>query len=184
MNNSFLTKKEISEIGFKFVGENVFISRFTNFYGEKDISIGDNSRIDDFCILSGNIEIKSYVHIGANCMLYGSKGIFIDDYSGISAGSIVYSAVDDFSGNFMVGPLISKELTNVVGGPVVLKKYVQIGANNIILPNTIINEGAVTGALSLVNKNLEKWTINIGIPSKILKNRSKNILNLVKKGNV
>ena len=55
-----------------------------------------------------------------------------------------------------------------------------MGANTIVFPKVTINEGAVTGAFTLVNTNLESWTINIGIPSRILKNRSKECLNKLK----
>ncbi len=36
------------------------------------ISIGDNVRIDDFCILSGKIELGSNIHISAYCLYNGS----------------------------------------------------------------------------------------------------------------
>ena len=50
--NSFLTKIELQKIGFKYLGENTKISRLANFYSPSKISIGNNVRIDDFCILS------------------------------------------------------------------------------------------------------------------------------------
>ena len=48
------------------------------------------------------------------------------------------------------------------------------------MPNVTINEGAVTGAMTFVNKDLDKWGIYIGIPAKRIKDRSKNMLKLVK----
>ncbi|MDR2409353.1 MAG: acyltransferase, partial [Bacteroidales bacterium] len=53
--NSFFSKEELKDIGFKSVGDNVLISRKASFYSVSNISIGSNVRIDDFCILSGNI---------------------------------------------------------------------------------------------------------------------------------
>lgn len=48
----------------------------------KKISIGHDVRIDDFCILSGKIEIGNYIHIGAYCALYaGDFGIVMRDFS-------------------------------------------------------------------------------------------------------
>ena len=50
--NSFYSKEELKEIGFKKYGENVLISRKTSIYNPEKIIIGNNVRIDDFCILS------------------------------------------------------------------------------------------------------------------------------------
>ena len=143
--------------------------------------VGDNVRIDDFCVLSGDIEIGSYVHIAAFCALYGANGIHMKDFSGLSAKTIIYSASDDFSGEFMVGAMVPQELTKVSGGTVLLEKYVQVGAGCIILPNVTLAEGVSVGAMSLVTKSLPCWTINIGIPARFYKQRKKNLLELAKK---
>jgi acetyltransferase-like isoleucine patch superfamily enzyme len=174
--NSFYSEDELQAIRFKSVGTNVLISRRCSIYGADKISIGNNVRIDDFCILSGNIILKDYIHISAFCALYGKFGIEIDSYSGLSARSIIYSAMDDFSGEYLINPLIPSELTNVKGGKVILKRFVQLGANCIVFPNVTVNEGVVTGAFSLVNKDLDEWTINVGIPTRVIKNRSKNCI--------
>lgn len=62
---SFYTEKELPSLGLKKYGRNVKISRHASIYGAQNISIGDNVRIDDFCILSGHIELGSYIHIAA-----------------------------------------------------------------------------------------------------------------------
>lgn len=178
--DSFYTIEELNKLGLKQVGNNVLISKKASIYSPEKITIGNNVRIDDFCILSGSIEIGNYVHISAYTALYGSKGIKINDFSGCSARCIIYSATDDFSGEYMISPMVPEKLTNVIGGKVVLEKYVQLGANTVVMPNLIIEEGVAVGAMSFVNKSLEKWTIYAGIPCKKLKPRSKNILNLQK----
>lgn len=177
--DSFYTENELQEIGFKSFGKNVKLSRKASIYSPDKITIGDNVRIDDFCILSGNITIGSNIHISAYVALYGAMGIEIGDYSGISPKSVIYSAMDDFSGNFLVGPIHSEEATNVTGGIVRLSKFVQIGSNSIVFPNLTIGEGAVIGACSLVNKDIDEWSVNIGVPTKILKKRSKGLLKFV-----
>lgn len=45
---SFYSEDELKSIGLKTYGENVLISRFARIYGAKNISIGNNVRIDDF----------------------------------------------------------------------------------------------------------------------------------------
>lgn len=175
---SFYTEEELTQLGLKSYGKDVRISRYARFYGVETISIGDNVRIDDFCILSGHIMIGSHIHISAYAALYGAMGITLEDYSGISPRSTIYSAMDDFSGDYLIGPIHPKEKTNVQGGPVVLRKYTQLGANCVIFPNVEIAEGAVVGAMSLVTKSLEPWTINLGIPTKVIKRRTCKLLDL------
>lgn len=176
MKSSFYSLSELKELGLKSFGDKVLISRKCSIYSPEKISIGDNVRIDDFCILSGNITLGSNIHISAFCALYGANGIVIEDYSGVSPRSIIFSAVDDFHGDYLIGPIQPKEFTNVTGGTVVLKKYTQLGANTIVMPNITLEEGAVTGAMTFVNKNLEAWTINIGIPVKQKSKRSNNLI--------
>lgn len=176
MKSSFYSLSELKELGLKSFGDKVLISRKCSIYSPEKISIGDNVRIDDFCILSGNITLGSNIHISAFCALYGANGIVIEDYSGVSPRSIIFSAVDDFHGDYLIGPIHPKEFTNVTGGTVVLKKYTQLGANTIVMPNITLEEGAVTGAMTFVNKNLEAWTINIGIPVKQKSKRSNNLI--------
>lgn len=177
--NSFYSAAELAQLGLKKYGKNLKISRHVCFYLPEKISIGDDVRIDDFCILSGSITIGSNVHISAYCGLYGAAGITIKDYAGISPKSLLFSATDDFSGEYMVGPQVTEELRNVIKGPIVLQKYVQVGASNVILPNTILHTGAATGAITLVKSDLPEWTISVGIPATVLKKRSRNIEKLV-----
>jgi len=176
MINSFYEEEELSVLGLKSFGKNVLISRKANFYFPEKISIGSYVRIDDFCILSGNIKIGSFVHIAAYCALYGNNGIVLEDYIGLSAKTIIYSASDDFSGKYLFGPTVPKEFTNVTGGMVLIKKYSMIGAGSIVFPNIVIGEGTAVGAISLVNKSLDGWGIYAGIPAKFIKKRSKGLI--------
>jgi len=125
--NSFYTNIELKDLGLKSYGNNVLISKKASIYNPENIEIGDNVRIDDFCILSGKIKLGSYIHISAFCALYGKYGIEMLDYCGTSPNTIIFSASDDFSGNYLINPMIPNQFTNVTGGKVTLSKYVQIG---------------------------------------------------------
>jgi len=179
-NNSFLNKKELLEMGFASFGNNVLISRKASFYGADKMNIGDNVRIDDFCILSGNITLGSNIHISAYSALYGAFGIELKDYSGISPRCTLFSASDDFSGDSLIGPLVAEEFQKIIGGKIILEKYSQLGANTIVLPNCTIKEGSVTGSMTLVTRTLDAWKIFHGIPAKYIKERKKNLLNFIK----
>ena len=178
MRTSFLSKTDLMKIGFKHVGKNVSISRNSSIYSPEQMCIADNVRIDDFCILSGNITIGAYVHISAYTALYGKAGISIDNFVSISSRVSIYSVNDDYSGEHLTNPTVPEELTNITAKPVYIQKHVIIGAGSIVLPGVTIHEGAAIGALSLVNRSLNPWIIYAGIPCKPIKNRKKDILNL------
>ena len=184
MDTTFYTANELKKLGLKSYGSNVLISKKASIYEPYKLKVGNNVRIDDFCIISGNITIGSYVHISAYVGLYGSAGIEIGDFSGISPRCTVFSVSDDFSGEFLIGPMIPGNYTNVKQGLVKLKNYVQIGAGCIILPSVTIGEGTVTGAMSLINKDLDEWKTYAGIPCKVIKERKKDMLQYVKNLNL
>lgn len=64
-NSSFFSESELKAIGFLKYGKNVLVSRKASIYNPEQMVLGDNIRIDDFCILSGNIKLGSYIHIPA-----------------------------------------------------------------------------------------------------------------------
>ena len=68
--DSFYSQNELLELGFKKIGTNVLISKKSSIYNAQNIEIGDNVRIDDFCLLSGTIKLGNYIHIGAYSALY------------------------------------------------------------------------------------------------------------------
>lgn len=179
MKTSFYTEDELAGLGLKAYGDNVRISRNAMLYSPETISIGDNVRIDDFCLLSGTISIGSNIHIAAYSALYGGGGITMEDNSGLSPRCTLISATDDFSGDYLVGACVDDSLRNVIKGEILIKKYAQIGSGTTILPNVVINEGVAVGAMSLVKHNLPEWSICYGTPAKKQKDRSKKLLKLI-----
>ena len=177
-NNMFYTNKELSSMGFKSIGENVLISNKSSIYGVKNIEIGSNVRIDDFCIISagdGGIKIGDYVHIACYAHLIGSGQIIVEDHAQISGKVSIYSSSDDFSGDYLVGPTVPKEFTNVKSLTVHLKKYVILGCNVVVLPGVTIGEGTAIGALSLVSKSLPEYGIYGGNPLRLIKERTQGM---------
>ena len=172
MSSGIYEKEELIQMGMK-VGDNVRVSRKASIYSPDTIEIGNNVRIDDFCILSGNIKIKNNVHISAYTALYGRFGIEIGNYCGCSPRCTIFSGSDDFSGNYMISPMVPEKYTNVDGRKVVLEDFVQLGVNSVVMPGVTLPEGAVCGAFSFVTQDPEEWTINVGIPAKVLRKRER-----------
>lgn len=175
----FLSKKQLVLLGLKHVGNNVSISDKASFYNLQNISIGDNSRIDDFVVISagvGGIQIGKNVHIAIYSSLIGKGEIILEDFANISSKVSIYSSSDDYSGESMTNPTISEKFKNVIHGGVYIKKHVIIGPGSIVLPNVTVEEGVAIGALSLVKQNCKRFYIYAGIPAKKIKKRSKNLL--------
>jgi dTDP-4-amino-4,6-dideoxy-D-glucose acyltransferase len=172
----FYTKEELLKIGFKSIGDNVLISNKASIYGAKNIEIGSNTRIDDFCIISageGGIKIGNYVHISCGVSLIGQGKITVEDFANISGKCSVYSSSDDYSGAVLIGPLVPAEFTEVDHRPVYIGKYAIIGCNSVVLPGSVIPEGCGFGALSLVNGEYESYKLYGGIPAKYIKDRKR-----------
>ena len=174
---SFYTEQELQELGLKEYGTNVLISRKCSIYGAAHISLGSNVRIDDFCILSGNITIGSYVHISAYASMFaGDSQIMIGDFVALSSRNVIYAESDDYSGESMVNPMVPEEYKKLQRGDVSVGRHSIIGTGSTILPGVTIGEGVAVGAMSLINKDLEEWTINVGIPCRRIKERARQPL--------
>ena len=174
----FYTREELKKIGFKSLGENVFISDKTSIYSPEKISIGNNVRIDDFCILSGDITIGNYIHIAAYCALYGNAGIEMEDFTAISSRGVIYSGSDDYSGVCFTNPMLPLKYRNIINGKVLLKKHTIVGTGSTILPGVILEEGTAVGAHSLINKSTDDWGMYVGSPARRIKERKKDLLEL------
>ena len=173
--NDFYSAEELKLIGFRKIdGEHIYISKKASIYGADKISLGDYVRIDDFCILSGRIEIGNYIHIAAYSALYGgTEGIFIEDFANISSRVSIYSISDDYSGNSMTNPMVPDQYKNVQSEPVYIRKHVIVGASSVILPGTELKECSAFGCFSMINHDSEAWSINTGIPFHKIKERNK-----------
>lgn len=181
METSFYSEKELKALGLCSYGKNVLISRNAKMYGADKISIGDNVRIDDFCILSGNVKLGNFIHIAAYSALFGGEsGIVMEDFSTLSSRCVIYGVSDDYSGMALTNPTVPEKFRNISGGKVIIRRHTILGTGVSVLPNVTIGEGCSIGSMSLVNKSVEAWGIYAGIPCKKIRERSKELLNLEK----
>jgi galactoside O-acetyltransferase len=178
---SYYSPDELNTLAFKRMGENVLISTKASLYGVDKISIGDNTRIDDFVVISageGGIDIGCNVHIAVFSSLIGAGKITLSDFTNISSRVSIYSSNDDYSGSSMTNPTIPPCFTNVTHDVVYIGKHAIVGCGSIILPGVELKEGVAVGALSLIRLDCEDWTIYAGNPAKKIKNRKKGLLDL------
>ncbi len=176
---AYYTQEELRNLGFKNIGKNVKISNKASVYNFDQIEIDDNSRIDDFCVISGKIKIGRNVHIAPFCLVAGGeKGIIFEDFSGLAYQVQVFTQSDDYSGGTLTNPTIPDEYKKEAKKEVILGRHSIVGAGSIIMPGVILAEGTSIGALSLVRKRTEEWSIYLGNPAKRLKDRKKDLLKL------
>lgn len=175
---SYLNDTELANLGLKHLGKNVKISHSTQIYGSDKISIGDNSRIDDFVVLSGEIEIGRNVHIAVHCSITASVNkIVLEDFSGVSFGCHIFGASEDYTGVALTNPTVPPEYRkNVQGKNVRLGRHVVVGASSVIFPGVDIADGCSIGANSTVIKSTESWCIYVGSPARKINTRSKELL--------
>lgn len=181
---SFLEAAELKALGLAGYGENVLISNKCSIYGPARIELGDNVRIDDFCVLSagdGGIKIGSYIHIAVYSSLIGRSEIRVSDFANISSRVSIYSSNDDYSGSHMTNPMIDEQFTGVNHQPVFIGRHAIIGSGSIVLPGVTIEDGVVIGALSLVNCDCKAFGIYMGAPVTQKRERKRDILVLERK---
>lgn len=178
---AFLTEEQLANLGFKKIGKNILISDKASIYNADQIEIGDNSRIDDFCVISGKVNIGRNVHITVFCNVAGgTEGITFEDFSTLAYGCHVFTQSDDYSGKTMTNSTVPQKFKAEIKKPVRIQRYSIIGTGSIIFPGVILGEGTSVGASSLVLKSTQPWSIYFGIPAKLIKARSQELLELEK----
>ena len=161
------------------VGRNVRIHKSCVILGGKRIRIGSHVRIDCFSLLSAGeqgITIGDHVHIAVGVCLFGSGGrIEVNDFAGISARTLLYTATDDYASSHLTGPTIPDKYRKVIHGDIILGKHSVIGCGSVVMPSRI-GAGATVGALSLVKKDVPEFEVVAGIPAVRRSSRSREIL--------
>lgn len=178
---AYLTEESLKQMNFRHLGKNVKISDKASIYNSELMEIGDNSRIDDFCVISGKVILGQYCHITPMCLVAGGvPGVHFSDFTTLAYGVKVFAQSDDYSGLTMTNSLVPKKYKNELYKSVNVGRYVIVGAGTTILPGAHIAEGCAIGAMSLVTKSTEPWGIYFGVPVQRIKEREKKMLELEK----
>jgi acetyltransferase-like isoleucine patch superfamily enzyme len=176
---AYHTRAALEAIGFRSLGKKVLISDKTSIYNADQMDIGDNARIDDFCVLSGKISIGRNVHIAVFCNVAGGEaGVIMEDFSGLAYACQVFSQSDDYTGRTLTNPTIPDEFKRETKAVVVIGKHSIVGASSIIVPGVKLAEGTAVGAMTMVTKSTDPWSIYFGVPAKKIKDRHKDLLKL------
>lgn len=179
MINNFYTIEELKQIGFRSVdlSGSIKISKKASIYKPELMTIGKNVRIEDYCVLNGDITIGNNVFIAVFCLLDGYAGITIEDDVTISAKVSIHSGTDDYSGESLVGVYVPIRLRkNHYNGHVTIKSHCIIGDSSVLMPGITLAEGTAVGAMSFLKESTDPFGIYAGVPAKRIKERKKDIL--------
>ena len=137
-----------------------------------------NSRIGNQVEFGHTVMVREQTEIGNNCTV-GTNSVLeghIKIGSRVSIQSMVFiplhTIVED---DVFLGPnckltndkyVMRKEFKLI--GPTI-KKKASIGANAVIMPGIVVNEGAIIGASAVVTKDVPAYTIYTGVPAKVYK---------------
>lgn len=175
----YFTREQLEAMGFARLGRDVLLSDRAAVYSPERIEIGDFSRVDDFCVLSGSVTIGRNVHVAVFCNLAGAEeGIALEDFSGLAYGVQVFTRSDDYGGRTLTNPTVPERFKRITKRPVRIGRHVIVGAGSIVLPGVTLAEGCSVGALTMVTKSTEPWGVYFGIPARRLKERRRDLLEL------
>lgn len=152
----------------KYCGKDVKIYPLSKIVKPEVIEIGDYSMIDDFTFIYGGegIKIGRYAHIETFVSIIGGGVLTVGDYAVIATGARILTGTDTYYGGKRMSTALPIEQRHVVRGRIVIEKDAFVGTNVVVHPNVVIHEGAVIGSCSLVTKDVEPWSINVGSPTR------------------
>ena len=128
-----------------------------NFNTGHRITVRENTRIGDSCLVGTYCDLQGELTIGSFCRLYSNVHLA----QKTQLGNFVFMYPFSVMVNDPVPPS-----NKVLGGSV--GDYTQVGAHAIILPKIKIGENCVIGANSVVNKKLDDYSFAMGDPAKVL----------------
>jgi acetyltransferase-like isoleucine patch superfamily enzyme len=134
-----------------------------------NIKIGDNCEILDGALIStygGNITIGNNCSINPYTMIFGTGGVTIGNNVLIAAQCMIVPVNHNFDQRHIP---ISEQGHNAKG--ILIEDDVWIGHGCSILDGVTIGQGAIIAAGSVVNKNIERFSVNGGVPVKKIKDR-------------
>ena len=158
---------------FKKAGKNLKIFEYAKIIKPEVIEIGDNSEIDDFTFINGGkgIKIGRYVHISRFVSVIGGGELYLGDYTVLADGARILTGTDSYHGGTRMSTCLPLEQRNLKVSYVRIEKDAFVGTNSVVHPSVTIGEGAIIGSNSLVLKDVESWTINVGSPCRVIKKR-------------
>lgn len=132
------------------------------------IIIEDGAHIDAFVKIkpvggTGDVRIGKNTYINSGVVIYSGNGVIIGEDVLIAANCTLAPVNHEYRSRDR--KIIEQRFQSSRGG-ILIEDDVWIGANTVILDGAILRRGCIVGANSLVNKELDPYSINIGSPAR------------------
>lgn len=117
-----------------------------------------------------NIQIGADVRLNNNVFIGGLGGVTIEDMVSIGPNVVIYSSNHKYDKPEPIRYQGNKLKT------ITISRGAWIGSNAVIMAN--IGEGTVIGAGAVVKNDIPAWSVAVGVPAKVIKNRKpeKNLI--------
>lgn len=165
-------------------GDDVMIDHDVMLKHPELIHMGCHIAIDKGFYCTTSITLGDYVHIGPYVTCIGGRsGEFkAAGFNNVMAGARIVCASDRFDDSGLFGAMIPDEFKGrQIVKPVVMEQFSNIGTNAIVLPGSILRQGVLLTAGSLLMGDTEEWGIYKGNPAVLVKKiNPDNILKKIK----
>lgn len=167
-----------SERTFQEIGDRVQIFEPCTFIHPEKMILKSDIIISEYSYINGGLGlgIGSHIHIASHSSISGGGYCILEDFSGLSAGVRIITGSADIFGKGLTSPTLPKEFQAVKRSFVHLEKHALLFTNVVVHPGVTIGEGAVVASGSIVTKDIEPWSIYMGIPAKKVGRRNKKKL--------
>ncbi|MBE7026703.1 MAG: hypothetical protein E7410_03975 [Ruminococcaceae bacterium] len=176
MGENVIIEKNVTIVNPQWVslGDNVKLHQGVTIIarGEGGVTIGNNTRLKDRVFLdteskeTGYIEIENNVYLGTGTTLFGHTGLYIGAYSLIAQNVTCtpYSHIFDDPNSTIYGQGGHSQKVSI--GP---DAYIGMGVD--IMHTGSVGKGSVVGAGSVIVKPIPPYSIAVGNPAKVIKER-------------
>ena len=154
------------------VGTRAGIGAHCDFRNARNLVLGERTVLENDVYVkivtqAGRVEIGSFCFLGRGVELDASISIRIGDHTLLAPGVFVTDHRHVIDGPGRIDQL------GIAEGAVEIGSDVWIGAHSVILPGVSIGDGAVIGALSVVNRDIPPQSVATGAPARVHRQRNR-----------
>ena len=161
----------------KACGDDVVIHNDVEITKPQLFAVGSHIAIDKGFYCTAETDMGDYIHIGPYVTVTGGSAgkLVMEHFTTVAAGSRIICVSEQYMGDGLVGPIIPEKYHDkVLSDPVVLERFSSVATNAVVLPGTVLAEGSVISACSLVAQSTKPWTVYAGVPARPIAVRRKD----------
>lgn len=143
--------------------------------GRSEVAVGVRSKIKRGCTIrafDGRVWIGDRVSIGEGCVITGHGGV------SIGAGTLLAPQCVLAASQHLVDHTSSCAIrfNGETARGISIGEGAWLGAGVVVLDGVRIGDGAVVGAGAVVTKDLPEYSVSVGVPCRIIRNRTTEFL--------